>query len=398
MNNYPDISNIWKTLSGENNWEGLLKPLDIDLRRFLIRYGEFCQTTYDTFNSSKYSKYAGTSIFSKKDFFSKMGLTKGNPYKYRVTKFIYATSGINVPEEFIIKSLSREAWCKESNFIGYVAVAEDESVAVLGRREIVVAWRGSIQSLEWLNDFQFSKVPAHDIFGDPHHGDDQPQVHQGWYSIYTSDDPKSPFNKTSARMQVFAEIKNLMEQYKNEDISITITGHSMGATLATLNAVDIVANNVNNTSKSCLVTAILYASPQVGDYNFKKMCSKYDNLRILRICNFLDVVLLYPLIGYKHVGQELTVKTIMSPYLKFPGNFWSWHNVEAYMHGIAGYQGDGEFELVVHRDIALINKHWDHLRPEYLIPPGWWNLKNKGMIQHLDGSWRLEDHEIDEDK
>ena len=94
MNNYPDISNIWKTLSGENNWEGLLKPLDIDLRRFLIRYGEFCQTTYDTFNSSKYSKYAGTSIFSKKDFFSKMGLTKGNPYKYRVTKFIYATSGM----------------------------------------------------------------------------------------------------------------------------------------------------------------------------------------------------------------------------------------------------------------------------------------------------------------
>lgn len=108
--------------------------------------------------------------------------------------------------------MSREAWCKESNFIGYVAVAEDESVAVLGRREIVVAWRGSIQSLEWLNDFQFSKVPAHDIFGDPHHGDDQPQVHQGWYSIYTSDDPKSPFNKTSARMQVifFEFILNLM--------------------------------------------------------------------------------------------------------------------------------------------------------------------------------------------
>lgn len=196
---YDNIGKTWKKLSGENNWEGLLDPLDIDLRRCIIHYGELAQSTYDTFNSSKLSKYAGSSRYSKKGFFSKVGLENGNPYKYRVTKFLYATSGIDVPDAFIFKSLSREAWCKESNFVGFVAVAEDESVALLGRRDIVVAYRGSIQSMEWVNNLQFVLVSASDFLGC---GDDDPKVHEGWHSIYTSDDPKSPFNKTSARKQV----------------------------------------------------------------------------------------------------------------------------------------------------------------------------------------------------
>lgn len=198
-NKMGSIAKDWKYLSGEKNWEGLLDPLNINLRRYLIHYGEMAQATYDAFNAEKASKYAGSSHYARRDFFAKVNLENGNPYKYAVTKFVYATSQVAVPDAFIVKSFSREAWSKESNWMGYVAVATDEGKAELGRRDIVIAWRGSIRTLEWINDFEFNLVSASKILA-KQTGD--PMVHEGWYSIYTSDDPRSAYNKTSARQQV----------------------------------------------------------------------------------------------------------------------------------------------------------------------------------------------------
>ncbi|KAI3945917.1 hypothetical protein MKW98_007266 [Papaver atlanticum] len=377
------IARRWRELNGQSYWENLIDPLDIDLRVNILHYGEMAQATYDTFNNEKLSKFQGRSLYHKRNLFSKVFLPKHSKM-YEVTRFIYATSA---------------AWAGASNWMGFVAVATDDGKVELGRREIVIAWRGTVRTLDWLNDLDIIPVSASEIFRGTTSSTDEPKVYHGSLSIYQSKNPLSRFNKSSARDQVLAEVRRLVEAFKNEEISITVTGHSLGGALGTLNAADIVANEYNKSkepNKSFPVTAIVFASPRVGDENFKHVISGMEDLRLLRIRNALDFVPHWPLVGYSDPGVELTIDTHKSPYLKGPGDFSSWHNLEAYLHGVAGSQGNGEFKLQVCRNLALINKKTNNLKDIYHIPESWWCEQNKGMVQDSDGSWRFLDNEVDD--
>lgn len=199
-------------------------------------------------------------------------------------------------------------------------------------------------------------------------------------------------------LQVFEEVKRLMELYKDEETSITVTGHSLGAALATLNAVDMAANGVNNspsTKPPCPVTAFVFACPHVGNVFFKTACGSLRterNLRSLHIKNLGDVVPMVPALSYVDVHVPLPINTSRSPYLNFPLTPVSLHNLELYLHGMAGEQGSaGGFKLEVERDLALIHKTADVLKDEYPVPGWWWVAQHKGMVRNDDGKWELRD-------
>uniref|UniRef100_A0A0D9V3L7 Phospholipase A1 n=1 Tax=Leersia perrieri TaxID=77586 RepID=A0A0D9V3L7_9ORYZ len=382
------IAERWRELHGEDHWKGLLDPLDADLRLSIIGYGELAEATNDAFIREAWSPHMGASRYSRDRFLDKAQVSSQLAGLYDVTAFFYATAGAGgVPMPFMATA--------ESNWMGYVAVATDAGVAALGRREVVVAWRGTVRPMEWLNDMDFTLVSAAGLLGGGR--SPAPRVHRGWLSIYTASDPASKYSKLSAREQISNEIKRLMDKYKDEDTSITVVGHSLGAAVATLNAADIVSNGMNR-HDACPVTAIVFASPRVGDAGFKKLFDELPNLRLLRVRNSPDVVPKYPPMGYVDVGVEIPIDTGKSPYLKSPGNQAVWHDLECYLHGVAGAQGKkrGGFKLEVDRDVALVNKNVDALREVYHVPPSWGVQRNKGMVRGADGHWKLMDHEEEE--
>lgn len=297
--------------------------------------------------------------------------------------------------------------------MGYVAVATDEGVAALGRRDIVVVWRGTVERLETLSDIFLCQASAETVLGPSTAAAyKDAKVHRGFLSVYTYRNEKFQHDQNSVKDQVLNEVREQMKKYKDEVTSITVTGHSLGASLATLNAVDMVANGVNVPPASskqppCPVTAILFASPRVGNSVFKAAFASFPNLHALNVRNDFDPVPSIPpslpfFVCYeKNVGTEvLRINTTQSPYLRQSLcnwlSFWNHHNLEVYLHGVAGYHGAGrEFSLVVNRDVELVNKWADLLTDEHLTPANWWVVQNKCMVRASDGHWKLDDFKED---
>lgn len=410
------LADVWREVHGQDDWVGLLDPMDPILRSELIRYGEMAQACYDAFDFDSFSKYCGSCRFSHRKFFESLGMMH---LGYEISRYLFATSNINLPN-FFKKSRWPKIWSKNANWIGYVAVSDNETSKRLGRRDITIAWRGTVTRLEWIADLMdFLKPISSNKIPCP---DPTVKVESGFVDLYTDKDEACRFCKFSAREQILTEVRRLVEAYPDEELSITITGHSLGSALAILSAYDIVETgiNVRGNSREVPVSVISFSGPRVGNVRFKERMEGLG-VKVLRVVNVHDVVPKSPGLlfneqvpammmkmveglpwSYSHVGVELVLDHKHSPFLKPTADPICAHNLEAHLHLLDGYHGKGQrFVLASGRDPALVNKASDFLKDHYLVPPYWRQDENKGMIRNKDGRWmqpersKLDDHPSD---
>ncbi|KAL8153709.1 hypothetical protein V2J09_011469 [Rumex salicifolius] len=350
------------------------------------------QACYDAFEYETFSKNCGNCIFEPSDFFNSVSLSH---------------SGYHVAR----RSVFHDKWSGTANWIGYMAVSNDDTSAKLGRRDILISWRGTATRVEWLADLmdflqpvKTSQIPALDK---------EVKVESGFLFVYTGKHKICPFSVYSPREQILAEVKWILQKYGDEQVSITVTGHSLGNALIILNAYDIVESGINVKGDGGVVpvSVFSYAGPRVGNVRFKERLESLG-VKVLRVVNVHDKVpevpgvvfnehvsALVQKIGqmsfmlpwcYTHVGVEIPLDHKESPFLKETNDFSCFHNLETYLHLLNGHHGDGlRFALMGGRDIALVNKSVDFLKESLLVPPKWFQRENAGMIRDGGGHWRM---------
>ncbi|KAK3428949.1 hypothetical protein EUGRSUZ_E00372 [Eucalyptus grandis] len=341
----------WREYHGCNDWEGMLDPLDENLRREVVRYGEFVQAAYQAFH---------TDPATSAQVAPPPRHVALPDRSYKVTKSLYATSSIALPKWVDDVAPDLDWMTQRSSWIGYVAVCEDRrEIQRMGRRDIVIALRGTATCLEWAENMRANLVDMPHVGGPLPGAQGQSKVECGFQSLYRTGGAHVP----SLAESVVEEVKRLQKLYEGETLSITVTGHSLGAALALLVADELSTCTAESSSSSSPphVAVFSFGGPRVGNKAFaNRMNAK--NVKVLRIVNNQDIITRVPgtflsedleqklrdtkLQGvlddnmpwdYSHVGTELRVDTRMSPFLKPDADVACCHDLEAYLHLVDGF-------------------------------------------------------------
>jgi triacylglycerol lipase len=180
-----------------------------------------------------------------------------------------------------LNAVDRVAMKTEEEFFGLVLQSDDE-------QQVLLTIRGTDTFLEWLVDAEF--VPCA-FPGVPSAG----RVESGFCGVYSS------LRVTSASATPLSLIGQLPPATK-----VTIAGHSLGAAVATLLALDVCVNlpDVN-------LTLYTYASPRVGDAAFARLCDARLATHY-RVVNTADIVPRLPP-AYVATGTEIELNSTTYP-------------------------------------------------------------------------------------
>ena len=145
--------------------------------------------------------------------------------------------------------------------------------------ELVVVLRGTATILEWIHDAQFEMVdcPVAGISA---------KTEDGFTALYKS--------LLIGKFAALDYVRGLLLEAK----TVTVCGHSLGAALATLLALDV-ATNTSCHDPACYT----FASPRVGDHAFVQAFNAAVSNNH-RFANRLDLVPKLPLVPYEHVDTH----------------------------------------------------------------------------------------------
>jgi predicted lipase len=176
--------------------------------------------------------------------------------------------------------------------------------------DVVVAIRGTRGALEWLMNVHFLPVPFPFL--------DAGRTEQGFTNFYST----LRTGPNAAQPRVIDALRSLVAAGTVH--TLRITGHSLGAALATLLAIDVSGNGV-----FAGPTVYTFASPRVGN---KVFAGSYDDLvpTSWRVTNLNDIVPHLPplLAGYVHVDAEFPINSDVTSKHTVP----CWHSLLTYLN------------------------------------------------------------------
>ena len=181
-----------------------------------------------------------------------------------------------------------------------------------------------------------------------------PKVAKGFLSLYKTAGDHVP----SLSDAIVEEVRRLIEVYKGEELSITVVGHSLGASLALLAADELSACLAADAASNSTaaddhqpppVSVVSFGGPKTGNRAFADRLQHERGVNVLRVGNAGEVVTRVPGLvtpttmaeGYVHAGgAELTMYSRDSPCLRPYAGPACCHDLEAYLHLLDGFRED----------------------------------------------------------
>jgi|LauGreDrversion4_2_1035121.scaffolds.fasta_scaffold738577_1 predicted lipase len=160
------------------------------------------------------------------------------------------------------------------------------------RNEIVVSFRGSVDLVNWYDNFDF--------FQNPYPGGPQgAMIHIGFYNSYMSMSP-----------EVISAVTKLVQDHPTA--TIVLTGHSLGAAQAIFAAMDIKLN----IKPSNPMLVYNYGCPRTGNQIFTDFVYNFfPEGTFWRVIHNADPVPHLPMteLGFNHIGNEAFYKDDANP-------------------------------------------------------------------------------------
>ncbi|MBV9312800.1 MAG: lipase family protein [Pseudonocardia sp.] len=178
----------------------------------------------------------------------------------------------------------------------------------------IIAIRGTAAAAEWWDNLHFLLMP----FDSTVKGGGK--VVQGFYDIYRTLTTMNPAKPGEAPSGLFDKI--------DPNIPIIVTGHSLGAALATLLVADMSANTPLKPQ------AWTFASPKVGDANFAATYG-YHSTVSWRIYNIPDIIPRVPIDSsdsYQHVNAGYAIDSAG----KTRWSLGCFHDLNTYINVLSG--------------------------------------------------------------